>query len=129
MYAAEAMDDSAFGLHLARQIDPRAMWEISVFSMQVRQLVISGEALTLFCWRYCRISERRPFRLTQRSADTAIEIEFVGLPRYAARHNMEFGLALGQWRALLKERGAFHGQAAATGLGRNLRPKPFGWLR
>ena len=26
----------------------------------------------------------------------------------------EFGLALGKWRALLKERGAFHGQAAAT---------------
>jgi hypothetical protein len=24
------------------------------------------------------------------------------------------GLALGRWRALLKERGAFHGQAAAT---------------
>jgi hypothetical protein len=24
------------------------------------------------------------------------------------------GLALGKWRALLKERGAFHGQAAAT---------------
>ena len=25
-----------------------------------------------------------------------------------------YGLALGKWRALLKERGAFHGQAAAT---------------
>jgi hypothetical protein len=26
----------------------------------------------------------------------------------------QIGLALGKWRALLKERGAFHGQAAAT---------------
>jgi transposase len=25
-----------------------------------------------------------------------------------------YGLALGKWRALLKQRGAFHGQAAAT---------------
>ena len=33
------------------------------------------------------------FRPTQKSADTAIEFEFVGLPRYAARHNMEFVVA------------------------------------
>ena len=36
-YAAEAMDDSAFGLHLSI----RAMWEC--ISMQVRQLVISAK--------------------------------------------------------------------------------------
>ena len=29
-------------------------------------------------------------------------------------HGERVGLALGKWRALLKERGAFHGQAAAT---------------
>jgi hypothetical protein len=30
------------------------------------------------------------------------------------RYKRRGGLALGKWRALLKERGAFHGQAAAT---------------
>ena len=33
---------------------------------------------------------------------------------YSIRSERQFGLALGKWRALLKERGAFHGQAAAT---------------
>jgi AraC-like DNA-binding protein len=50
-----------------------------------------GGALRLFS-RYCRIVNGA-FRLTQRSADTAIEFEFVGLPRYASRHNMEYVVA------------------------------------
>ena len=33
---------------------------------------------------------------------------------HLARFFKRTGLALGKWRALLKERGAFHGQAAAT---------------
>jgi CubicO group peptidase (beta-lactamase class C family) len=36
----------------------------------------------------------------------------MGLRAFAEREI--FGLALGKWRALLKERGAFHGQPAAT---------------
>ena len=83
-YAAEAMDDSAFGLHLAGQIDPRDVGMYFYAGSAARDL---GEALALFS-RYCRIVNEA-FRLTQRSADTAIEFEFVGLPRYAARHNME----------------------------------------
>jgi hypothetical protein len=50
-----------------------------------------GEALALFS-RYCRIVNEA-FRLTQRSSDTAIEFEFVGLPKYAARQNMEYVVA------------------------------------
>jgi uncharacterized protein YjlB len=38
--------------------------------------------------------------------------EVLGVARGHA--TVHFGLALGKWRALLKERGAFHGQAAAT---------------
>ena len=87
-YAAEAMDDSAFGLHLARQIDPRDVGLYFYASSAARDL---GEALALFS-RYCRIVNEA-FRLTQRSADSAIEFEFVGLPRYAARHNMEYVVA------------------------------------
>ena len=39
-YAAEAMDDSAFGLRLAGQIDPR---DVGMYSMQVRQHAISAK--------------------------------------------------------------------------------------
>ena len=87
-YAAEAMNDSAFGLHLARQIDPRDVGLYFYASSTARDL---GEALALFS-RYCRIVNEA-FRLTQRSADSAIEFEFAGLPRYAARHNMEYVVA------------------------------------
>ncbi len=87
-YAAEAMNDSAFGLHLARQIDPRDVGLYFYAGSTARDL---GEALALFS-RYCRIVNEA-FRLTQRPADAAIEFEFVGLPRYAARQNMEYVVA------------------------------------
>ena len=82
------MNDSAFGLHLAKQIDPRDVGMYFDAGSAARDL---GEALALFS-RYCRIVNEA-FRLTQRSADTAIEFEFVGLPRYAARRNMEYVVA------------------------------------
>jgi hypothetical protein len=72
-YAAEAMDESAFGLHLAKQIDPRDVGLYFYASSAARDL---GEALALFS-RYCRIVNEA-FRLTQRSADSAVEFEFVG---------------------------------------------------
>jgi AraC-like DNA-binding protein len=87
-YAAEAMGDSAFGLHLAGQIDPRDVGLYFYAGSAARDL---GEALALFS-RYCRIANEA-FRLTQRSVETAIEFEFVGLPRYASRHNMEYVVA------------------------------------
>jgi AraC-like DNA-binding protein len=86
-YAAEAMDDSAFGLHLAGQIDPRDVGMYFYAGSAARDL---GEALALFS-RYCRIVNEA-FRLTQRSADSAIVFEYVGLPN-AARHNMEYVVA------------------------------------
>src|SRR5580700_2371877 len=87
-YAAEAMDDSAFGLHLAKQIDPRDVGLYFYASSAARDL---GEALALFS-RYCRIANEA-VHLTQRSADSAVEFEFVGLPRHASRHNMEYVVA------------------------------------
>ena len=87
-YAAEAMDESAFGLQLAKQIDPRDVGLYFYASSAARDL---GEALALFS-RYCRIANEA-FRLTQRSADLAVEFEFVGLPRHASRHNMEYVVA------------------------------------
>jgi hypothetical protein len=85
-YAAEAINDSAFGLHLAGQIDPRDVGMYFYAGSAARDL---GEGLALFS-RYCRIVNDA-FRLTQRSADAVFE--YVGLPRDAARHNMEYVVA------------------------------------
>ena len=73
---------------LAEQIDWRDVGLYFYASSTARDL---GEALALFS-RYCRIVNEA-FRLTQRSADRAIEFEFVGLPTYAARHNMQYVVA------------------------------------
>jgi AraC-like DNA-binding protein len=89
-YSAEAMDDSAFGLHLAAQIDPR---DVGLYFYAGSAAPDLGEALALFS-RYCRIvNEAFRQKLTHGSDGVAVEVEFVGLPRYAARHNMEFAVA------------------------------------
>jgi AraC-like DNA-binding protein len=89
-YAAEAMNDSAFGLHLAGQIDPHDLGMFFYAGSAARDL---SEAFALF-FRYSRIAnEAFRQKLIRRSDDVAIEVEFVGLPSYAARHYMEFVLA------------------------------------
>jgi AraC-like DNA-binding protein len=53
-----------------------------------------GEAIALFA-RYCRIVNEalRP-QLTQRPNDLAIELHLVGVPRFRAIQNTEFGIAV-----------------------------------
>jgi AraC-like DNA-binding protein len=88
--AADALDDSAFGLHLAQQIDPRDVgifYYIGSCGENVR------EALALYS-RYCRIVNEAVRQNIKTIAGGAIvEIEFVGLPKYAVRQNTEFILA------------------------------------
>jgi AraC-like DNA-binding protein len=89
-YAADAMDDSAFGLHLAAQVDPRDVG-LHFYVGSVAHDV--GEALVLYV-RYSRIvNEAFRLKLTRGLDHLALEMEFVGLPRYVARHNTEFGFA------------------------------------
>jgi AraC-like DNA-binding protein len=96
-YAAEAMNDSAFGLHLAGQIDPR---DVGIFFYVGSAARDVGEALALYT-RYCRITnEAIRQKLTPRSDGAALEIEFVGVQRYAARQNTEF--VLGCFRTALR---------------------------
>jgi AraC-like DNA-binding protein len=96
-YAAEAMNDSAFGLHLAGQIDPR---DVGIFFYVGSAASDVGEALALYS-RYCRIAnEAGRLKLTPRPGGAALEIEFAGLPSYAARQNMEF--VLGCFRIALR---------------------------
>ena len=79
------------------------------FSMS-RQAQNLGEALSLFA-RYFRIvNEAVRLQLTRAPAGTAVEIEFVGLPRHEVRQNAEFGIAV-----ILK--------ALREITGRNIRPE------
>jgi hypothetical protein len=64
-YATGAMDDSAFGLHLARQIDPRDVGLYFYAGSAARDL---GEALAIFR----AIAGSRTRRLTQRLASISV---------------------------------------------------------
>ena len=90
-FAAEAMEDSAFGLHLALQADPR---DAGIFFYVASGAKNLGEALSLFA-RYCRIvNEAVRLQVTRTPAGIAVEVEFVGVSRHEVRQNAEFGIAV-----------------------------------
>jgi hypothetical protein len=90
-YAAQAMDDSAFGLHLAEQADPRDAGILFYVASGAQSL---GEALTLFA-RYFRIvNEAVRLKLMPRPEGVDVEVEFIGVPRHNVRYNAEFGIAV-----------------------------------
>jgi AraC-like DNA-binding protein len=90
-YAAEAIDDGAFGLHLAEQADPRDAGILFYIASGAQSL---GEALTLFV-RYFRIvNEAVRLKLRRKPEGVDVEVEFIGIPRHSARHNAEFGIAV-----------------------------------
>jgi AraC-like DNA-binding protein len=90
-YAAEAMEDSAFGLHLAEQADPRDAGILFYVASGAQDL---GEALTLFA-RYFRIvNEAVRLKLMRKPEGVDVEVQFIGVPRHSVRHNAEFGIAV-----------------------------------
>jgi AraC-like DNA-binding protein len=90
-YAAEVMDDSAFGLHLAEQADPRDAGILFYVASGAQTL---GEALTLFA-RYFRIvNEAVRLKLRRKPEGVDVEVEFIGVPRHSVRQNAEFGIAI-----------------------------------
>jgi AraC-like DNA-binding protein len=89
--AAEGLDDSAFGLHLAEQVDPRDAGILFYVASGAKNL---REALTLFA-RYFRIvNEAVRLKLSEMSRGLVVEVSFVGLPRHDIRQNVEFGIAV-----------------------------------
>ena len=104
--AAEALGDSAFGLHLAQQANLREAGVLFYVTSAARTL---GETLPLY-ERYCRIVNEavrvKPLRIQN---GLIVEINFVGLSRHHFRHNAEFILA-----ANLK--------GMRESVGRNIRP-------
>ena len=89
-YVAEALEDSAFGLHLAEQTDPHDAGILFYVATGAKNF---GEALALF-ERYFRIvNDAVRIKLTRTGEGLAAEVEFVGLPRHVVRQNAEFGIS------------------------------------
>ncbi len=90
-YAAEAMNDTVFGLHLAEQANPREAGLLFYVVSAARNL---GEALSLFA-RYCRIvNESVRLKLTRQSDGVIVEVSFSGISRHRIRQNVEFQFAV-----------------------------------
>jgi AraC-like DNA-binding protein len=89
-YAAEALDDSKFGLHLAQSANPREAGLLFYVASAAEDI---GDALALAA-RYCRIvNEAVRLKLVRSQEGMTVEIKFVGLPRHFAWQNTEFIIA------------------------------------
>jgi len=89
-YAAEALGDNEFGLHLAEQANPREAGLLFYVASAAEHV---GDALALTA-RYCRIGNEAERLTVNRSFENMIvETTFVGLPRHFAWQNTEFVIA------------------------------------
>jgi AraC-like DNA-binding protein len=90
-YAAEAVGDTAFGLHLAEQSNPRDAGLLYYVATAARDL---GEALALFA-RYFRIlNESVHFKLVRSPTSVMVKFNFVGVSQNQVKQNTEFWLGL-----------------------------------
>jgi AraC-like DNA-binding protein len=89
-YAAEAIGDAAFGLHLAEQADPR---EAGLLFYAASSAGTLGETLTLVL-RYSHLVNQS-LRLNSHSGPESVVLEFdlVGVSRQRVKHNTEFWVA------------------------------------
>ena len=89
-YAAEALRDNEFGLHLAQQANPREAGLLFYVASAAEHV---GDALALTA-RYCRIgNEAERLKVNRSSENMIVETTFVGLPRHFAWQNTEFLIA------------------------------------
>lgn len=89
--AAEALDDDAFGFHLAEAANPREAGLLYYVTSAAKDL---NEALVLL-ERYLRIvNEAVSLQLKRAPDGVVMEFGFVGLSRHRIRQNVEFGVAL-----------------------------------
>ena len=90
-YAAEALHDPALGFHLATKVNPREVGLLFYVASAAKDL---GDAIELFA-RYLRIvNEAVRVKLTRRNSDLVVELHFVGVSRFRAWQNTEFGIAV-----------------------------------
>ena len=89
-YAAEALGDNEFGLHLAEQANPREAGLLFYVASAAEHV---GDALALTA-RYCRIgNEAERLKVSRSAGNMIVETTFVGLPRHFAWQNTEFVIA------------------------------------
>ena len=89
-YAAEALNDIAFGLHLARQANPREIGLLFYVGSAAKHV---NEAVALYA-RYCRIvNEAIRVKVLQVESGVVVDFNFVGVSRHRVRQNAEFGMA------------------------------------
>jgi AraC-like DNA-binding protein len=90
-HAAEALGDSAFGLHLAQETNPR---EAKLLFYVTSAAKTVGETIALYA-RYCRIvNEAVRIKLLPSQDGVVVEFNFVGLSRHRVRQSAEFTLAI-----------------------------------
>ena len=84
------MGDSAFGLHLAQQANPR---EVGLFFYAASAAKNIGEMLALYA-RYSQVvNEAVRVKLLKAKTQVVVEFNFVSVSRHHARQNAEFILA------------------------------------
>jgi AraC-like DNA-binding protein len=89
-YAAEALNDSAFGLHLAQQSNPREVGLLFYVGSAAKHV---SEAVALYA-RYCRIvNEAIRAKVLEVESGVVVEFIFVAVSRHSVRQNAEFGMA------------------------------------
>jgi AraC-like DNA-binding protein len=90
-YAAEALNDNAFGLHLAQVTNPREAGLLFYVASAAKNV---SEALALF-ERYFRIvNEAVRLKLNRAPEGVVVEFDFFRLSRHRVRQNAEFGIAV-----------------------------------
>jgi AraC-like DNA-binding protein len=90
-YAAEALDDSALGLRLAEQTNPREAGLLFYVAAAAKNL---EEALVLL-ERYSRIvNEAVRLKLNRTPKGVTVEADFFGFSRHAMRQNAEFAFGV-----------------------------------
>jgi AraC-like DNA-binding protein len=90
-FAAEVLHDPALGFHLATEVNPRAVGLLFYVASAAKDV---GEAIELFA-RYLRIvNEAVRVKLTRQNSELAVELHVVGVPRFRAGQNAEFGVAV-----------------------------------
>jgi AraC-like DNA-binding protein len=86
-YAAEAIGDMAFGLHLAEQADPRRAGLIFYAASSARTL---GETLAVFLRYASLVNESLRLAMVSEPASVTVEFSFVGVSPEHVKQNTEF---------------------------------------
>ena len=115
-YAAEALGDNMFGLHLAEQANPREAGLLLYVASAAENI---GDALALAA-RYCRIAnEAIRLKLIRSPKEMVVEIRFVDLPRHSPGRTPNLrsprsSRLCGRWRAAISARRKWRSPWRAT---------------